>query len=413
MSARTVKSDKVGRPDQLLVFSDDWGRHPSSCQHLVGRLLGRYPTLWVNTVGTRRPRLSREDVGKAMVKLGQWLGPAATQADAADRPTVISPWMYPGFRRRWQRRFNASRLAAQVNRAIDRCGQASRRVAITTVPVTADLIGRLHVDRWVYYCVDDFSVWPGLDSRVLDDMERKLVASADAIVAVSQTLQKRIGQMGRQATLLTHGIDIEHWSSVGESAAGIGTTARPAWWPRRDGPVMLFWGVVDRRLDVDCCLSLTEQCGRLVLVGPMQSPPSPLTGHDRIVMPGPVPYADLPALAQAADVLVMPYADLPVTRAIQPLKFKEYMATGKPVVVSRLPATANWADAADVCGDTAGFCDAVRYRIAHGVDDSQRQARRRLGNESWQAKAAAFERVIVGSSETAGQSDGGFQRQAA
>ena len=28
-----------GRPASLVVFSDDWGRHPSSCQHLIRRLL--------------------------------------------------------------------------------------------------------------------------------------------------------------------------------------------------------------------------------------------------------------------------------------------------------------------------------------------------------------------------------------
>ena len=36
----------------FLVFADDWGRHPSSCQHLIRQLLARYPVLWVNTIGT-------------------------------------------------------------------------------------------------------------------------------------------------------------------------------------------------------------------------------------------------------------------------------------------------------------------------------------------------------------------------
>ena len=34
-------------PD-FVVFSDDWGRHPSSCQHLFRQLLPRYRTFWVN-----------------------------------------------------------------------------------------------------------------------------------------------------------------------------------------------------------------------------------------------------------------------------------------------------------------------------------------------------------------------------
>ena len=65
-----------------------------------------------------------------------------------------------------------------------------------------------------------------------------------------------------------------------------------------------------------------------------------------------MPFEELPRLAREAGVLVMPYADLPVTRAMQPLKLKEYLATGRPVVVRDLPATRPWADCLDLA-DTA------------------------------------------------------------
>ena len=85
---------------RLVVFSDDWGRHPSSCQHLIGQLVERYPVLWVNTIGTRRPRLSREDAGKVLRRLGQWFRPSRSQGGEQAGPvTVISPRMWPGFRR--------------------------------------------------------------------------------------------------------------------------------------------------------------------------------------------------------------------------------------------------------------------------------------------------------------------------
>jgi hypothetical protein len=45
---------------ELLVFADDWGRHPSSCQHLVRELLPRIPILCVNIIRTRKPQPSLE-----------------------------------------------------------------------------------------------------------------------------------------------------------------------------------------------------------------------------------------------------------------------------------------------------------------------------------------------------------------
>jgi len=373
---------------RLVVFSDDWGRHPSSCQHLIGRLLDRYETIWVNTIGTRSPKLSWEDAGKIAVKLRQWLRPSAAGDKWPHGLHVVSPLMYPGFRRPWQRKLNARLITAKLHQLLGPRQPGERRVAVTTIPIMADLVAKLDVDRWVYYCVDDFSVWPGLDGVALDDMERLLVRRADRIVCASQTLQARIAGMGGQSDLLTHGVDVDHWRS--ESA---GNAELPAWWNKLPPPVILFWGVVDRRLDTDWCEALASRCGTLVLVGPQQSPPR-LTKLARICLPGPEPYDFLPALAAAADVLVMPYADLPVTRAIQPLKFKEYLATGKPVVVRRLPATTDWQDAADVVDTVEQLVRVTAERIDQGAPQEQLAARRRLAQESWPEKAKCFSHML-------------------
>ncbi len=418
---------------RLVVFSDDWGRHPSSCQHLIRHLLDRYPTLWVNTIGTRFPRLEWGDLRKITHKLRQWLQGTRGPAQLPANLTTVSPLMYPGFRTRWQRRFNQKKMAQAVHQNLHPSGMGlhkntgnataadepasenrigtdidlpaphgSATVAITTLPITADLIGHLRVDRWVYYCVDDFSVWPGLDGSVMDALERQLVAKADRIVAVSTTLQRRITAMGRESSLLTHGIDLAHWGGAPGDASspppqatpGETPHAPPGWDPQWARPVFLFWGVVDQRLDTAWCQALAQQCGTLVLVGPTQSPDPQLRSLAHMATPGPVAYQDLPAWARAADVLVMPYADLPVTRAIQPLKLKEYLATGKPAVVRRLPATEPWADAADVVDTLDQFIQAAKHRAAHGTPPHQRQARQRLTHESWATKAQQFEQAI-------------------
>src|SRR5437899_2971422 len=56
-------------PESLLVFADDWGRHPSSCQHLVKRLRGDYRILWVNSIGTRQVKADSLTVRRAVEKL--------------------------------------------------------------------------------------------------------------------------------------------------------------------------------------------------------------------------------------------------------------------------------------------------------------------------------------------------------
>lgn len=380
-----------GRTVRLIVFSDDWGRHPSSCQHLVRHLLADHDVLWVNTVGTRRPGLNRADLARAAGKVGAWLGGGhEAGAKLPEGLRVTSPKMWPGFRRPWQRRLNANAITRHVHDTLGR-RRDEERIAITTLPVTADLVGKLDVDRWVYYCVDDFSAWPGLDSDVMRAMEHELVGKVDDVVAVSQTLCDRIAGMGREATLLTHGIDLGHWRDAG------GAGAKPQAFAGVNRPVVLFWGLIDRRLDTAWCTALAQALqrrgGTLILTGPLQSPDPALYRLPNTRFPGPIAYDDLPGLAAGADVLVMPYADAPVTRAMQPLKLKEYLATGKPVVVRDLPATSAWRDAADVAGDADAFVNLVLARAQSGVTPGQIQARHRLARESWTQKAKRFASV--------------------
>ena len=113
------------------------------------------------------------------------------------------------------------------------------------------------------------------------------------------------------------------------------------------------------------------------------------------MLPGSIPYGDLPQLAALADVLVMPYADSAATRAMQPLKLKEYLATSKPVVARDLPALREWADAVDLVGDAPSFARAVADRARSGAPARQLQARQRVLGESWQVKAAELEALIA------------------
>ena len=392
----------IDAPITLIVFSDDWGRHPSSCQHLVGHLLDRFEVLWVNTIGTRRPSLTFADMRRVAGKLRQWTLPRAKSSDAVTLPRglrTVNPGMYPGFRGGWQRRLNERLIRGKVHAALGPRKPGEQRIAITTLPITADLMGTLDVDRWVYYCVDDFSVWPGLDAQVMQAMEEQVVARADAVVAVSPTLQARLAGMGKASELLTHGIDLEHWQgghSKNPDAAK--AVALPDWWQQAAQPRLLFWGLADRRLDATVCRSLAadEAFGSIVFVGPQQDVDPAVKALPRTVWPGPMGYADLPRLAAEADVLIMPYADLAVTRAMQPLKFKEYLATGKPVVARALPSIADWADAADLVAKPEAFVRACHERLRDGLPAAQAQARLRLADETWKGKAARFASLVLG-----------------
>jgi hypothetical protein len=121
----------------LLVFADDWGRHPSSCQHIVLHLLPDHPTTWVNTIGTRTPRFDLATIRRAAGKLRQWAG-RGQQSTAETLPanlTVINPRMWPWLTRRSDRWLNRALLLRQVGRVVQAMPEPP--IAVTTLPIVA------------------------------------------------------------------------------------------------------------------------------------------------------------------------------------------------------------------------------------------------------------------------------------
>lgn len=380
---------KMKTPSPLLVFSDDWGRHPSSSQHLIRHFLREREVVWVNTIGTRPPRLDLQTVRRVIEKIRHWSAkPTTTESESTSQgPTIVNPLMWPSFSTAANRQLNRWLLRRSLEPVLANLDQ--QPIGVTTLPLVADLIGSLSVSKWVYYCVDDFSVWPGYDGATMQKMEVRLVEKVDRIVAVSEPLVEHIRRLGKHADLLTHGVDTDHWIVKDQVAV-------PPELSDLEPPYVVFWGVVDRRMDLSFLSQLSKRLdrGTIVLIGPQEDPDPALTTFRNVVLKPPVPFRRLPEVAAAASVLIMPYADVAVTRAMQPLKLKEYLATGRPTVVRELPSTKVWSDACDVCSTPESFAEAVSIRIKSDLSSDQKRARLRLAAEGWKEKAQIFERWI-------------------
>jgi glycosyltransferase involved in cell wall biosynthesis len=103
----------------------------------------------------------------------------------------------------------------------------------------------------------------------------------------------------------------------------------------------------------------------------------------------------LPVYLKAFDAIVIPYRLGATTRGIFPLKFFESLASGRPVVISRLPALeAYYADVL-VAEDAGSFVDACAAAVARQDDAAARDRRMALARRNtWESRIAQMLRRL-------------------
>src|SRR5262249_34893915 len=122
------------------------------------------------------------------------------------------------------------------------------------LPHLPHLVGRCGERLSVYYCIDDYSALPGVDVEAIRAMDEETTRRADLVFVASQTLREPKQALNANTSLSPHGVDNEHFAqaqnadlTVPEDIAGL------------KGPVVGFFGLIERWIDLDLVNYLAEQ----------------------------------------------------------------------------------------------------------------------------------------------------------
>lgn len=325
-----------GRPTVLegrdiVCFSHDWTGDPLSKTHLMRLLARENRVLWVNSIGYRAPTASRADVGRAFRKLA-----AATTPLREVEPNlfVLSPLAVPAYGSAVGRRVNSAVLRFQVRWAMRRLG-FRRPINWTFNPAAGLLAGSLGEESLIYYCVDEYTAFKGVPSEALIGLEAKLLRRADAVIVSAERLFRSKARLNPNTKLVRHGVDFEHFRKALDPNTEVPSEIRDL--PR---PIVGYFGLMTADWVDLPLLEATAQrfsSGSLVLLGKVGMDLSPLKRFANVHVLGRKPYESLPAYCKGFDVALIPFPISEVTLNANPLKAREYLAAGLPVVSTDIP----------------------------------------------------------------------------
>ncbi len=370
----------------LIVFGEDWGGHPSSTQHLIGHLPDENRVVWVNSIGLRRPRLTLADARRAVRKLANAIGgtprPASQRPDApgAGVKSVVQPAIVPMARSAPMRALNRALLKRKVGGAARAAG-LQRPVLWISLPSAVDAIGALGESAVVYYCGDDFGALAGVDHARCLEMEAELADRADLILAASPAMAARFP--AAKTRLLPHGVDLDLFQTPVPRAADM-----------PEGNVAGFYGTLAEWLDYDLIAATARRLPdwHFVFVGHVAADISAISGLPNVTLLGPRPHAALPSYSQHWTIGLIPFVDNAQIRASNPLKLREYLAAGRPIVATPFPALMPYARHVAVATTADGFVDAL---LVANSDANSAGRRAAVAAESWDARAARAAELIA------------------
>jgi glycosyltransferase involved in cell wall biosynthesis len=315
----------------IVCFSHDWNGDPLSKTHLMRLLARNNRVLWVNSIGYRAPTVSRADAGRIVKKL---LAAATPVREVEPNLFVLSPLAVPAYGIAAVRALNASLLRLQVRMAMRRLG-FRRPINWTFNPAAGLLAGSLGETVLIYHCVDEYTAFSGVPSAALARLEENLLRRADAVVVSAERLYRSKAALNPRTALVRHGVDFEHFrraldpeTRAPEEIAGL---------PR---PVIGYFGLIGRDwIDMDVLTHVARRFahGSLVMLGKATMDVSALARLPNVHLLGRKPYAVLPAYCRGFDVALIPFPVSEVTLNANPLKAREYLAAGLPVVSTPIP----------------------------------------------------------------------------
>ena len=370
----------------FLVFSDDWGEHPSSCQHLFKHIVKEYPVVWVNTVGMRLPRLCKQDALKAIKKLKKMFLTASQGKPQKKLPpnlSVLQPFMLP-YNKGVFREFNKRSVIETVRKELKRRG-LQNPILVTTVPNACDYIGAFDEKKVVYYCVDDFANWPGHEKDLVLQMEEELISKTDIFVAVSEKLYLKLKKIQRPTFFLPHGVDLKSFQFCSE-------TNHFDLIPR---PRIGYVGLIDERIDWDLIDFLSESLSNVyfVFVGKIET--NNIIEKKNIIFYPPVPYKEVPSILKSLDALILPYLVNDFTQTLSPLKLKEYLASGKPIVGVPLNEIKKWEPFLKVAQTPEEWLTYLKEALSEERNAILPDLYKRLSSEDWLSKAKEFLEICL------------------
>lgn len=389
VTQETLGRESTMSGENIVCFAKDWNGDPTSVTHVMKRLAETNRVLWLNSIATRTPNLtSGGDLKKIAAKLTAFLqGPKQIH----DNLWVYTPIVLP---------MPHSQTAVAINRWILRAsvGLLRRKLKMQKFqlwawpPTAGEYVDVLGQSLTVYYCTDSWADFSSVDGNKMARLEEHLCRRADVVFATGHALAAEKRKLNPETHLATHGVAHAQFARALDpdlpTPADLADCAQP---------VLGFYGLIEDWMDQELVAYLAERHPEwtIALLGKVCVDISRLQKYSNIRFLGRKPHAELPAYCKRFAVGLLPHKINNLTLHMNPIKLREYLSAGLPVVSTALPEVACYGYLCTVADSYAEFEQAIQAAIATDTPILRKERSDKMAAETWERKVTQLTTTVM------------------
>ena len=388
------------RDQSIICFAgeDWWYHHQHSKNHIMRRLArAGNRVVFVNSISMGLPSLASRDLfSKIKRKLRSYSRPVRVTEEGI---VVASPPVLPFYSSRLSQTINRWLLVAQIKLlmvALD----MRKPILWIAIPTAHEVVGRLGEQVLIYQVSDKYDANKmdhATASNIIAEMHSELLERADLVYYSGRKLfeEERVAhpEIAGKARLLEQAVDYDHFASA--SSQDLEQPDDIAGLPH---PRLGYFGAIEPWLldqELIRYVSRKHPEWHWVLVG-LRASPLEIESLTNVHYLGSKPYSSMPGYAAAFDVCVLPWVtDNEFVAYGSPIKVREYLATGKPAVITPIY---EYESLDGILRVSRGYDDFIaKVQDALTNDSTQkREARQQAVKEStWDARAEEVSEAII------------------
>ena len=296
---------------------------------------------------------------------------------------VYSPFSLPVHHIPWARVVNETLVRLQVKGVSRKLG-LRKPLVMVVCPAACEVAFKMKSAKMIYLRTDTYELFPNVDFEVIKKYDETLKKKSDLTLFVSERLYRKEAHQCKRAIYLDHGVDYDMFASMGNDFV------IPSDIANIKKPIIGFFGTLDSHtVDVDLVARVADLLSDMsfVFVGKIARRYPVLVEKRNVWLLGQKPYEEVPFYGKCFDVAIMPWQSTDWIAACNPVKLKEYLALGLPIVSTPFAELDKYQNVVYKAKTPVEFAKCIEKALAEDSPERVTARRKKVETSTWDSKA--------------------------